>query len=347
MVKKKSGRGSSVRKSNRKTRYVVTVLVLLALIGAALYFSMRMKPVVRTEPEVPVDTLQQEIPSRPPIRDTSSQLPDTLPLPPSPVEEPDTVRTEPVLPESPASDTVRPVVPNAYILTIPAIPDHAFVLTNTDGRYVSYYVPEKRQPAWVAYVLTRDEVKKKVVGRSDKFTRDREVLQRGWICADDSDYKRSGYDRGHLVPSADRDDSARENRATFLYSNISPQRPRVNRYVWQDLESQVRRWAIMYDSLCVVTGGVLKEDGKPMKTIGPNQIAVPNYFYKVLLAKYRDSYYAIGFIIPNTDDANSDFKRYTVSVDKVEEVTGIDFFPALPDSIEKEVEGAVKKQFWY
>ncbi len=346
MAKKKAGSPKGSRKTNQQTRYVVTVLVLGALIAAALYFSMRMKPAVREEPAGETDTVRLEEPVRPPLRDTFPPADTVRPSEP-PVEKPDTLKRPPVRPEPSESDTVRMPVPNAYILTVPAIPDHAYVLTNTDGRFISYYVPEKRQPAWVAYVLTRDEAKKKGVERSDKFVRDREVLQRGWICAEDADYKRSGYDRGHLVPSADRDDSARENRATFLYSNIAPQRPRVNRYVWKDLESQVRRWAIMYDSLCVVTGGVLKESGKPVKVIGPNRIAVPEYFYKVLLAKYRGKYYAVGFIVPNTDDADSDFKRYTVPVDQVETVTGIDFFPALPDSIEREAERAVEKQFWY
>lgn len=349
-----SKRKTPVKKGkNNKGNYILTVFILLLFIGIIVHFSMKEQAENRF-------TVGNKISDNVIKKDTTI-FADTVSVDPKGVKESnETIKTDDKTSVKDSitkktdvkiikKDTVNKNAAkyiNPHLLTLPKIKDDKYVITNSDGRYVLYYSPQHRQPTWVAYVLSRSDVSKKVVEREDKFVKDKEVVKRGWVAADDSDYKRSGYDRGHLLPSADRDNSSKENKSTFLYSNISPQKARLNRGAWRDLEEQTRRWAMMYDSLCVITAGVLSDD-KPMKSIGDNQVSVPNKFYKVILAKYKGEYYAICFLLPNDDSVDSDFRRYTVSVDSIESVTGIDFFYRLPDSIETKVEKAVDKGFWY
>ena len=233
-------------------------------------------------------------------------------------------------------------------LELPECSDSTYFVTNKIGRYSYLYSPSHKQSEWVAYCLTGKEVQVKGAERSNNFKEDVYVISKSWKSASLSDYKRSGYDRGHLLPSADRDDTPMENEETFLLSNVSPQKPQLNRNCWNDLEQQVRRWATKYDTVYVVTGGVLKSksDKKPMKRIGEG-VTVPNYFYKVVLTEYKGNYYSIGFIIPNIDDVNRNFRVYAVTVDSVENMAGYDFFPALPDEIEWKTESRLDKKFWF
>jgi endonuclease G len=121
---------------------------------------------------------------------------------------------------------------------------------------------------------------------------------------------------------------------TFYTSNVSPQKSDFNAGVWNRLEQKVRYWADKYDGLYVVTGGVLEPN---LKTIGKEEVAVPKYFYKVLFDVSAANPRMIAFLIPHK---NSDRPLYefVVSVDELEELTGIDFFHALPDGIENKIE---------
>jgi endonuclease G len=185
----------------------------------------------------------------------------------------------------------------------------------------------------VAYLLTKDETVKR--------------FQRGEFFAPDPlipgtdfkvDYLKSGYDRGHLTPAADMGYSMETMVQSFFYSNMSPQLPRFNRGVWKKLEMQVRNWAVENDSLYIVTGPIFSDS---MKVIGPHRVAVPKEFYKVLLQKRNGEWFGIGFVLPNSN-AKIDFKNYATSIDKVEELTGIDFFWRLEDEIELELERKIE-----
>lgn len=196
--------------------------------------------------------------------------------------------------------------------------------------YSLVYSEPHEQAKWVAYTLTTEETIKKVE-RSDRFIVDPKVLTG---TATNADYKNSGYDRGHLAPAADMSWDQCVMNESFYFSNMSPQMPSFNRGVWKKLEEQVRNWAIESDSLHIVTGPVLTDH---LPAIGKNKVAVPTYFYKVVLV-YNDSVAkSIGFILPNEGSVN-DLQTFTVSVDSVESYTGIDFFPALPDVLESAVE---------
>ena len=127
-------------------------------------------------------------------------------------------------------------------LELPLYTDSMFIVRHPEARYTLCYDTSYRQAAWVAYLLTRSEVGRKDAERANAFRCDPEVVRRGWPTARDRDYARSGYDRGHLLPSADRDDTPSENRATFYLSNVSPQCAGLNRQIWRLLEEQERRW---------------------------------------------------------------------------------------------------------
>lgn len=203
--------------------------------------------------------------------------------------------------------------------------------------YTIKYSEAYEQASWVAYELTADETNR-LYERSNDFESDPNVSTGS---ATDRDYKGSGYDRGHLAPAADMSSSASTMQESFYYSNMSPQDPSFNRGIWKKLEELVRDWAVDYNSVYVVTGPVLTE-GLP--TIGPNQVSVPKYYYKVILDHHTHPK-AIAFMLPNQGSKES-LTRYVVSIDELERITGIDFFPGLVDKEENTLEKEVCIACW-
>lgn len=200
------------------------------------------------------------------------------------------------------------------------------------------YSEEHEQAKWVAYQLNSEEAAGQEA-RTDNFREDPAVISGS---AEPIDYLHSGYDRGHLVPAADMKWSAKAMSETFLMSNISPQIHAFNGGIWSKLEKKVRSWAINNKEIYIVTGPVLK---KGLPTIGKNKVSVPSYFYKVILDAKEPDLKAIGFIIPN-QNIKAPFWNYAVSVDSVESLTGIDFFPALPDELENNLESKSEIKNW-
>ncbi len=151
-----------------------------------------------------------------------------------------------------------------------------------------------------------------------------------------------GYDRGHIVASADRLYSKEANEQTFYYTNMSPQRHTLNTGVWQQLEKLVQEWARsgrLRDKLYVAKGGTLREGETLGVTVGG--ITVPRYYWMAILAQCGDHYQAIAFWVEHTRPAQVDRPRtVAISIDKLEERTGLDFFHNLPDNIETRVEAA-------
>ncbi len=195
--------------------------------------------------------------------------------------------------------------------------------------YTLSFNSKYKQANWVAYLLTKDETVKRFQ-RGEYFAPDPMIPGTDFSI----DYQKSGYDRGHLAPAADMGYSMETMVQSFFYTNMSPQVPRFNRGVWKKLEMQVRNWAVEYDSMYVVTGPIFDS---VMPTIGPHRVAVPKAYYKVLLQKRKGNWVGIGFILPNSN-TKVDFKDYATNIDKVEEITGIDFFWRLEDQIEKVIE---------
>ena len=190
--------------------------------------------------------------------------------------------------------------------------------------YSLLYNEAQEQASWVAYELT-DKETIKLYQRTNKFIVDPAVQTSS---ASQADYKSSGYDRGHLAPAADMGWSALSMQESFYYSNMSPQEPGFNRGIWKNLEEKVRGWAFENKKIYIVTGPVLR-NGLPK--IGPNQVAVPEYFYKVILDYSAPSIKGIAFLMPNHSSTRT-LQSYAVSIDSVEKTTGINFFPNITDA---------------
>lgn len=160
----------------------------------------------------------------------------------------------------------------------------------------------------------------------------------------------SGYDRGHQIPSGDRTSDRETNKQTFYYTNMTPQLSRFNQDKWAKLEGQVRGWlkdgSNRPDTLYVVTGAVLRTAGGAEKveymTKGDKKVAIPNYYYKVLLYRKGSIYSSIGFWYTHANHGNTDANRSeTKTVREIERLTGFDFFSNLPREIQDNIEDVI------
>lgn len=206
--------------------------------------------------------------------------------------------------------------------------------------YTLCYDENFEQAKWVAYRLTSSMVNNNVEERTDNFRADPAVKTGSAI---PEDYKKTGYDRGHLCPAGDMAWNETTMSESFFMSNMSPQEPKFNRGIWKTLETNVREWAKKDEEIYVVTAGVLE---KGLSTIGEkNKVAVPKYYYKIILDVYGPEKKAIAFIMPNVGSKESVF-NYAVTIDSVERLTHINFFPALNDSLENNLESHVDVELW-
>jgi endonuclease G len=204
--------------------------------------------------------------------------------------------------------------------------------------YTLSYNEKYEQAEWVGYELKEEYLTNSNYKRPF-FIEDPKVETQS---ADWRNYKKSGYDKGHLCPAADMEFSLAAYNDTFFTSNISPQKHSFNGGVWSRLENKTRYWAGKYKRIYVVTGGVL-ESG--LKTIGKEKVSVPNYFYKILFDDSRGEYKMIGFLVPAVS-SKKPLYDFVVSVDKIEQMTGIDFFPKLNDKVENELEKSSDYKSW-
>jgi len=201
------------------------------------------------------------------------------------------------------------------------------------------YSEEHEQAKWVAYKISKMNIQGKANRKKHNFKEDTAVITGS---ATLKDYKKSGYDRGHLAPAAIMIWSDVAMAESFLLSNISPQTASCNRGIWKRLENLMRKWINNNDSLFIISGPILKIT---LKKIGPSNVSVPEHFYKVVLKICSDETKAIGFIVPN-EKAGGDLKKYAVTVDKIEEMTNINFFESMDDSLENRIEGTFDYYTW-
>ena len=216
--------------------------------------------------------------------------------------------------------------------------------------YSICYRESYEQAEWSAYCLTEEELVKNT-SRSNDFRPDPEISTGSASLAD---YRKSGYDRGHLSPAADFAFDEEAMSETFYMSNMSPQAGGLNRGIWKDLEAEVRLWAANFGRVYVVSGPILEKSASEYKTIGENAVVVPEFYYKVLLAPlYADeadkatpedaeSVLALAFIFPN-EKCEGTLDDYKTTVDEVEARTGLDFFSLLDDEVENEAESHIRR----
>lgn len=195
-------------------------------------------------------------------------------------------------------------------------------------------------PNWVAYELTPSEVCGEY-SRTDKFLPDPFVEGDPVVT---QDYSGSGYDRGHMAPAADMKWSEQAMKESFYMTNMCPQNHNNNAGDWKDLEELVRDIARKYGNTYICVGPIVSDASV---TIGKTRkIVVPQAFYKVLLRQKSDgTWTSIGFVMPN-EAGNRPMMSYMVSVNDVESMTGIDFFPNLPDTVEETIESNFEVSDW-
>ena len=206
--------------------------------------------------------------------------------------------------------------------------------------YALGYSKKHKQPLWVAYRLTADEVTNAVVCRATNYLFDESIVGG---TATLEDFRGSGYGWGHLAPAADMRWNAQAMEDSFLFSNISPQASAFNGGIWKRLEKWVRDLAVRRGAVFVITGPVFPKDEKH-ETIGASKVTVPKSFYKVVLDE-RPPMRMIGFVMPNKLNRD-DIREFAVSVDEVEKATGLDFFSALPKDVQEKLESDCDIRPW-
>ena len=186
------------------------------------------------------------------------------------------------------------------------------------------YNEQFEQAAWVAYVLTRDEIESGTIDRTDNFRSDTSIATGSASLAD---YRGSGFDRGHLAPAGDMKWDQLAMSQSFLLSNMSPQVPAFNRGIWRKLETEVRKWAIEKDSLYVITGPLFSPTDS---LIGENGVGVPAHYFKVLVDLSPPDHDMIAFLLPNTG-SSEELLHFAIPVDSLEQLSAYDFFGEAPD----------------
>ena len=217
-------------------------------------------------------------------------------------------------------------------LEIPSMPNgqQGQVIQRTG--YTLAYDKKTKTPQWVAWELTKEETKGNHE-RTDKFLPDPNVEGAKVVT---TDYTGSGYDRGHMAPAGDMKWSKKAMEESFYMSNICPQIHHLNTGDWNELEANTRKWARRYGSV-YVTCGPIYNGSRRTQYIGKNRVKVPDAFFKVILIQSPKKTCALGFFFEN-EAGQRPLNEYLVSIDYLEQTTGIDFFPSLPDELENTLE---------
>ncbi len=220
--------------------------------------------------------------------------------------------------------------------------------------WITWYDDDLRVPIWVAYELTRADASSSLE-RKDCFRRDPRLSDTvASFCAD---YEEPVFDRGHILPSADATRGRFAMTNTFIFSNMAPQHDRFNRGIWARLEERVRAWAIVADGAFVVTGAVFdrnddgQRDADADAELMANRVGVPTHFYKIILHVRPSGFIdTISVLLPHLDQGvgstNTYLRNHITTIDEIEKLTGIDFFPELPDARETVVEAFRSPGLW-
>lgn len=207
--------------------------------------------------------------------------------------------------------------------------------------YTTSYNKKWKMPNWVAWKIDKSELKNNE-SRTNEFLPDPDLKESEAVTT--NDYRGSGYDRGHMCPAGDNRYHWKAMQESFYMTNMCPQDHKLNSGDWNDLEEMCRFWAEKEDGLYVVCGPIV--NSKSPKTIGRKQkVVVPDAFFKVILSTAGKQPRAVGFVFQNTN-TRQHLGKYAMSVDEVEAMTGIDFFPALPNDVEAVVEKQINLRSW-
>jgi endonuclease G, mitochondrial len=201
-------------------------------------------------------------------------------------------------------------------------------------QYVTSYDSGRKNPRWSSWEVTPSWLGN--TSRSPGFKADAQLPS--WIPqAKDADYRGSGYQRGHIVPSADRTKSREDNEATFVFTNVVPQTGASNQGPWAALENKERQLAQNGEHVSITVGSIYRSEA----SIGEG-VAIPSSMFKVVVATRAahpapadidTSARVIAVEIPNTDAVSGSYTRYVTSFGKLEEETGFRFLSEVSPSV--------------
>lgn len=249
----------------------------------------------------------------------------------SPTPTPTPTSSEHLTMGNPSNAVTNTLQPNNYLMEKP--------------QYALSYSRDNGGPNWVSWHLDTSWLGS--APRQDDFRADT-TLPAGWYRVQATDYSGSGFDRGHMCPSADRTITVTANSATFLMTNMIPQLPANNRGVWANLESYSRTLVSQGNELYIVSGGQGLQH-----FIANGHVAVPAQTWKVIIvlpvgsndvSRVTTSTRTIAVVVPNSGTINSDWRAYRVTVDQVEAITGYDFFSNVSSGMQAVIEGRVDNQ---
>jgi endonuclease G, mitochondrial len=211
-------------------------------------------------------------------------------------------------------------------------------------QYALSYNRDKGIPNWVSWQLNKSWLGE--APRSNNFRPD-DTIPQGWYRVTPNDYTRSGYDKGHMTPSADRTNSVEDNAATFLMTNIIPQAPDNNQGYWVDLENYGRKLAETGKELYIISGGYGQKE-----TIAKGKVSVPKRVFKIIIVTelglgingVNENTRVIAIDTPNTNgNKEGSWTQYITSVDAIEENTGYDFISNVKPSVQNVIESKFDK----
>lgn len=208
------------------------------------------------------------------------------------------------------------------------------------GEFIIGWSPKLKHPVWVAYHVPATAPF--AADERPNFRKDKTVPSSPAAAA----YDRSGYDRGHMAPNyaiATRFGAAAQD-LTFLMTNIAPQSPLLNRGVWRDLEHRIAElWTARYGEIWVVVGTLSRGGGE---TLSGTDIDVPEQLYQVVVAQEGLDIRAFAVLIDQTVPWGAWPTRYLITIDELEELTGLDFLPDLPEFIQSPLESELPSRLW-
>lgn len=239
-----------------------------------------------------------------------------------------------------ASDDAVETVPEGVDYSLPALRKNSGEQILHRTAMTISWNKETRTPNWVAYLL-KDADMDGNLGREPEFYQDFEIAKE--VRVSTYDYSHSGYDRGHMAPAGDFNGDKKAKKETFYMTNICPQNHKLNGDSWNTLEKQCRDWAYQEGGIYSVVGPIYTSENP--KTIGTHKVAVPDKFFRCILSLKKGKEKAIGFIYDN-NSTRQRISRAACSVDEVEQLTGYDFFTALPDKLEKKLEANYNLKDW-
>ena len=208
--------------------------------------------------------------------------------------------------------------------------------------YTCSYNQDTRNANWVAWHLTKEHTDGPWSRKGLPYIEDSDVIGAKQELSDWYNHNLN-IDHGHLCPAGDNKWDKEAMIESFLLTNMCPQNSKLNQGIWETLESRCRGWARHYGVVYITAGPIFYS--KNYKTIGANKIGIPDAFYKVVLCLTKKPK-ALGFIFPNVEPEYDNIKDYMYSVDEVENITKIDFFHNMEDSIENIIEASSNLNNW-